>query len=39
MARIYIVRHAESSANAGGRSSDETSIPITTTGARQAREL
>ncbi len=34
--RIFIVRHAESAANAGGRTGDPASIPITEPGVRQA---
>ena len=34
--RIFIVRHAESAANAGGRTGDPATIPITESGARQA---
>ena len=34
--RIFIVRHAESAANAGGRTGDPATIPITEIGARQA---
>ena len=35
--RILIVRHAQSAANAGGRTSDPAAIPITDTGVRQAQ--
>ena len=35
--RILIVRHAQSAANAGGRTSDPATIPITGTGLRQAQ--
>jgi broad specificity phosphatase PhoE len=35
--RIFIVRHAQSAANAGGRTADPAAIPITDTGTRQAR--
>jgi broad specificity phosphatase PhoE len=34
--RVFIVRHAESAANAGGRTGDPATIPITETGVRQA---
>src|ERR1700738_4538443 len=37
--RIFIVRHAESAANAGGRTADPATIPITETGARQAQQV
>jgi broad specificity phosphatase PhoE len=37
--RILIVRHAESAANAGGRTGDPATIPITETGARQAQRV
>jgi len=35
--RIFIVRHAQSAANAGGRTADPAAIPITDTGTRQAQ--
>jgi broad specificity phosphatase PhoE len=35
--RIFIVRHAQSVANAGGRTADPATIPITPTGIRQAQ--
>src|ERR1700683_2871508 len=35
--RIFIVRHAQRAANAGGRTSDPAAIPITDTGIRQAQ--
>jgi broad specificity phosphatase PhoE len=35
--RIFIVRHAQSAANAGGRTADPAAIPITGTGTRQAQ--
>lgn len=38
-ARIMIVRHAESLANAGGTTSDSASIPITANGQHQAERL
>jgi broad specificity phosphatase PhoE len=34
--QIFIVRHAQSAANAGGRSTDPAIIPITDTSAYQA---
>jgi len=34
---IFIVRHAQSAANAGGRTTDPAAIPITDTGAAQAQ--
>ena len=37
--RIFIVRHAESAANAGGRTGDPATIPITETGVRQAERV
>ena len=37
--RIFIVRHAESAANAGGRTADPATIPITEIGARQAQQV
>ena len=37
--RILIVRHAQSAANAGGRTADQATIPITDTGRRQAQCL
>jgi broad specificity phosphatase PhoE len=37
--RIFIVRHAESAANASGRTGDPATIPITETGARQAQQI
>lgn len=37
--RIFVVRHAESAANAGGRTGDPATIPITETGARQAQQV
>lgn len=35
--RIFIVRHAQSVANAGGRTAETATIPITDTGIRQAQ--
>ena len=35
--RIFIVRHAQSTANAGERTADTAAIPITDTGVRQAQ--
>jgi len=37
--RIFIVRHAQSAANAGGRTADSATIPITDTGNRQAQRV
>jgi len=37
--RIFIVRHAQSAANAGGRTADTATIPITDTGVSQAQCL
>lgn len=37
--RIIIVRHAQSAANAGGRTVDPASIPITATGVLQAQRV
>jgi hypothetical protein len=37
--QIFIVRHAQSAANAGGRSTDSAIIPITSTGAYQAQSV
>lgn len=37
--RIFIVRHAESAANAGGRTGEPATIPITETGVRQAERV
>jgi broad specificity phosphatase PhoE len=34
--QIFIIRHAESASNAGGRTGDPATIPITETGMRQA---
>jgi len=39
MPRVLVVRHAESSSNAGGRTSGDALISITSEGARQARRL
>jgi probable phosphoglycerate mutase len=35
--RIFIVRHAQSAANAGGRTADTATVPITDIGIRQAQ--
>jgi broad specificity phosphatase PhoE len=37
--QIFIVRHAQSAANAGGRTTDPAIIPITNTGADRARSV
>jgi broad specificity phosphatase PhoE len=37
--RVFIVRHAESAANVGGRTGDPATRPITETGAGQAQQV
>ncbi|WP_314308814.1 phosphoglycerate mutase family protein [Kingella denitrificans] len=39
MKTLYLIRHAQSAANAGGISLPDQEIPLSTEGARQAAEL
>lgn len=39
MKTIYIIRHAESLANSGGRSLPDREIPLSETGQKQAENL